>query len=180
MKEERLKNMTKPLHAIEKVFTFLAMLSVLIMACLTAADAMGRYFLNQPISGAFELTENYLMIPAVYFALAYAYKTGVNVRITFIVSRLGPRVNMAISYFVQILSILYVVFLFVSATRINIGRLNTVVELTKTLTIPMWPAYLVISLGLVFMSLFVFLDLWQVKGGKSGLFIESSEESSGA
>jgi TRAP-type C4-dicarboxylate transport system permease small subunit len=55
------------------MFTFLAMIFAFIMVCLTAADAMGRYFLNKPISGVYEITENYLMIFAIYFALAYAY-----------------------------------------------------------------------------------------------------------
>jgi len=174
-----LNDILKPLNAIERVFTFLAMISVFIMACLTAADALGRYFLNQPISGAFEVTENYLMIFAVYFAFAHAYKDGANVRITFFISRLPSQAVLVINHFVQIFSILYLVFLFVSATRINLGRLSNVVDLTQTLSIPMWPAYLIISVGLLFVSLFVFLDLWQVKRGKSGFFKESSEESSG-
>ncbi|MFC1863947.1 TRAP transporter small permease [Thermodesulfobacteriota bacterium] len=178
MKEETLNNINKPLNVIERLFTFLAMISVFMMACLTAADALGRYFLNQPISGTFEVTENYLMIFAVYFAFAYAYKNGANVRLTFVVSRLPSRATLVINHFVQIFSILYIVFLFISATRINLGRLNNVVELTQTFSIPMWPAYLIISVGLVFVSLFVILDLWQIKKGKSGLFKESSEESS--
>jgi len=160
------------------MFTFLAMISVFIMICFTAADAMGRYFLNRPISGAFEITENYLMIFAIYFALAYAYHEGANIRIMFFVSRLSPQVKLVLNYFVQIFSILFIVFLFVSATRMNLGRLKDIVELTKTLSIPVWPAYLIISVSLLFLSLLVFLDLWQVKKGESGLFKETSSEES--
>jgi TRAP-type C4-dicarboxylate transport system permease small subunit len=179
MEKEIPNPIKKALDAIERVFTVLAMTSVFMMACLTAADAMGRYFLNRPISGAFEVTENYLMVFAVYFAFAYAYKGGANVRITFFVSRLPSKANLVINYFVQIFSIFYVVFLFVSATRLNLGRLDDVVELTQTFSIPVWPAYLIISLGLLFMGVFVLLDLRQVRKGKSGLFRESSDESSG-
>jgi TRAP-type C4-dicarboxylate transport system permease small subunit len=178
MEEETLNTIKKPLDAIERLFTFLAMISVLMMACLTAADAMGRYFLNQPISGAFEVTENYLMIFAVYFAFAFAYKNGANVRITFVVSRLPSKATMVVHYCVQIFSIFYLVFLFISATQINLGRLNDVVEFTQTFSMPVWPAYLIISVGLVFVSLFVILDVWQVKRGKSGLFKDSSQETS--
>ena len=166
------------LNAIERIFAFLAMISAFIMVCLTAADAMGRYFLNRPISGAYEITENYLMIFAIYFALAYAYREGANIRITFFVSRLPSQAKLVINYFVQIFSILFVLFLFVSATRMNLGRLGDIVELSKKLKIPVWPAYLVISVGLLFMSLLVFLDLRQVKKGKSGLFKEESSEES--
>jgi TRAP-type C4-dicarboxylate transport system permease small subunit len=163
---------------IKKVFTYLAMTSAFIMVCLTAADAMGRYFLNQPISGAYEITENYLMIFAIYFALAYAYHEGANIRITFLVSRLPSQAKLVINYIVQVFSILFILFLFVSATRMNLGRLGDIVELSKKLSIPVWPAYLIISVGLLFLSLLVFLDLRQVKRGKSGLFKEESSEES--
>jgi len=163
---------------IEKIFTFLAMTSVFIMVCFTAADAMGRYFLNQPISGAYEITENYLMVFAIYFALAYAYHEGANIRITFLVSRFPLQAKLVINYFVQVFSILFILFLFVSATRMNLSRLNDIVELTKKLSLPIWPAYLIISVGFLFMSVLVFLDLRQVKKGKSGLFKEESSEES--
>jgi TRAP-type C4-dicarboxylate transport system permease small subunit len=171
-------NYMRLLKAIERIFTFLAMISAFIMVCLTAADALGRYFLNQPISGAYEITENYLMIFAIYFALAYAYREGANIRITFLFSRLPSQAKLVINYFVQMFSILFILFLFVSATRMNLGRLGDIVELSKKLRIPVWPAYLIISVGLLFMSLLVFLDLWQVKKGKSGLFKEESSEES--
>lgn len=177
MKRELLSRIKKPLDAIEKVLTLVAMTSVFIMACLTAADAMGRYFLNHPITGAFEVTENYLMIFAVCFAFARAYKDGANVRITFFVSRLPPKANLIIQYIIQIFAIFYLAFLLVSTIRINLGRLDNVVELTQTLSMPLWPAYLIISLGLLFLNILVFIDLWQLKRGKSGLFKESSDES---
>ena len=172
-----MNSVKKSLDAIEKVLTLVAMTSVFIMACLTAADAMGRYFLNHPITGAFEITENYLMIFAVFFAFARAYKDGANVRITFFVSRLPPHANLIIQYVIQIFAILYLAFLLVSATRINLGRLDNVIELTQTFNMPLWPAYLIISLGLIFLNIFVFLDLWNVKKSKSSLFKESSDES---
>src|SRR4030042_5957769 len=167
--------MSKLFQMIEKVFTFLAMTSAFVMVCITTADALGRYFLNQPISGAYEITENYLMIFAIFFASAYAYHEGANVRITFLVSRLPSQAKLVINYFVQIFSILFIAFLCVSATRMNLGRLGEIMELSKTLRPPIWPAYLIISLGLLFLSLLVLLDLRQVKRGKSGLFKESSE-----
>ena len=170
-----MSRINKSLHATERVSTFLAMTSAFIMVCFTAADALGRYFLNRPIGGAYEITENYLMIFAIYFALAYAYHEGANVRITFLVSRLPPQAKLVINYFVQIFSILFIAFLFVSATRMNLGRLGEIMELSKTLSLPIWPAYLIISVSLLFLSLLVILDLRQVKRGKSGLFKEGSE-----
>jgi TRAP-type C4-dicarboxylate transport system permease small subunit len=161
---------------IEKVFTFLAMAATFVMLCLTTTDAMGRYFFNQPVTGAFEITEKYLMVLCIYFGLAYAYRQGANIRITLLLSRFPLRAKLVIDYVAQIFSILFIAFLFVSATRINLGRLDDVIELSKEVSIPLWPAYVIISVGLLFMGLLVLLDLRQVKTGKSGLFKDESSE----
>ena len=59
------------------------------MMLLTTADALGRYLFNRPILAAYELTTNYLMVGVVFLALPYAYREGANIRVTFLVDRLG-------------------------------------------------------------------------------------------
>lgn len=168
--------MVKWLSGVEKVFTWLSMASVFVMVCLTAADSMGRYFLNLPITGAYEITEKYIMIFAVYFAVAYAYREGANIRVTLLVSRLPAKVTLVLNSVVQIFSTLLIVFLFFCATRMNLSRMGEVIAFSKKLSLPLWPAYLIISLGLLLMSLLMFTDIGQVKRGKSSLF---KEEASG-
>jgi TRAP-type C4-dicarboxylate transport system permease small subunit len=163
---------------IERLLTFLAIIAASIMVCLTTADALGRYFLNRPITGAYEIEEKYLMVFLVYFAMAFAYRDGANIRVTILVSRLPLQAQLVIRYIVQVFSFLYIVFLLISATRINLGRLADVVEVSRKLILPMWPGYLIISICLLFLSLLIFFDLWKIKNGKSGLFQEESSEES--
>jgi TRAP-type C4-dicarboxylate transport system permease small subunit len=170
--------MSKLLDTIGKIFVFLAMASSFIMVCLTTADAVGRYLLNWPVPGAYEISEKYLMVFCVFLAVSFAYREGANIRLTFLVSRLPSRVRLFVNYFVQILSILLIMTLFFSATITNLNRMGNIVELGQKLTVPLWPAYLVISAGLLFMSLLMVLDLWRVKKGKSSLFKEDSTEES--
>ena len=40
----------------------LAMVALFVMMCLTTVDAVCRYLLNSPITGAYEITEKYLML----------------------------------------------------------------------------------------------------------------------
>src|SRR4030043_523494 len=89
---------------IEKLLTFLAIVAASIMVCLTTADALGRYFLNQPITGAYEIEEKYLMVFLVYFAMAYAYRDGANIRVTILVDRFPLQAQSVIRYIVQIFS----------------------------------------------------------------------------
>jgi TRAP-type C4-dicarboxylate transport system permease small subunit len=152
------------------------MASVFVMVCLTAADSMGRYFLNLPISGAYEITEKYIMIFAVYFALAYAYREGANIRVTLLVSHLPAKVTLVLNSIVQVFSTLLIVFLFFCATKMNLSRIGEAVEFSRKLSLPLWPAYLIISLGLLLMSLWMFADIGQVRKGESSLF---KEETSG-
>ncbi len=58
------------------------------MMCLTSADALSRYLLNSPIIGAYEITEKFLMVAAIFLGLSYAYRGGVFIRVTFLVDRL--------------------------------------------------------------------------------------------
>jgi len=116
------------------------------------------------------------MIFAVYFAVAYAYREGANIRVTLLVSRLPAKVTLILNSVVQVLSMLLIVFLFVSATKMNLSRMGEAIEFSRKLSLPLWPAYMVISLGLLLMSLLMFTDIGQVRKGKSSLF---KEEASG-
>lgn len=44
-------------HALERLLGGVAALLLVALALLTCVDVVGRYFLNQPLTGAFELTE---------------------------------------------------------------------------------------------------------------------------
>jgi TRAP-type C4-dicarboxylate transport system permease small subunit len=78
----------KFLNLIEKMFTFLAIGSVFLMVFLTTADTAGRYLLNSPIPSSYEITEKYLMVLAVFFALCLSYRDGAHIRLTFVTERL--------------------------------------------------------------------------------------------
>ena len=176
-KTEGLKLMRKVLIRLENLFTFLSVASTVVMVCLTTADALGRYFFTMPIPGAYEITESYLLVFCVYFGLVYSYREGANIRITILVSRFPQQVKLLVDYFVQIFSILYVVFLFATSTIVNFHRIGKILEMTKFST-PLWPSYLIICVGLFLLTLWVVADLWVVKTGESGLFNEGLGEES--
>jgi TRAP-type C4-dicarboxylate transport system permease small subunit len=168
--------MGKLLTEIENVFVFLAIGSSFLLVCLTTADAGGRYLLNWPISGAYELSETYLMPILFYFAICYGYRKGVNIRVTFMVRHLPPRVKLGVNYFVQVVSILYGVCLFIAGGVYTYQRFGEILILPE-FNVPLWPAFAVVPVGVFFMTLRMGMDLWQVKSGKSGLFIEDEETS---
>ena len=155
----------------ENVLTYLAVLSIFIMMCLTTADAIGRYIFSYPITGAYEFTEKYLMLTAVYLGASYTYRAGSTIRITLLVSRMPSNIKIGLNIFAQIVSIFYGFFLVVP----NIQSLYRTYLQGTTLTstsFPLWPPYVAIPVGLLLMSLFMLWDLPKVPKGKSALFNE--------
>lgn len=161
--------MRRWLDGCERVLTLVAALATFSMMVLTTADAAGRYLLNRPILAAYELTTSYLMVAVVFLAMPYAYRQGANIRVTFLVDRLGRTPRLVVDHAVQIISILYcaalVVATFQQARHILITKTTF-----ATLDLPLWPGYMVVSVGLFLTTLMMLVDLGEVRTGRSSLF----------
>lgn len=158
----------KLLGVCERVLTNCSAVCIFLIMCLTTLDASGRYLFNTPITGAYEFTEQYLQVAAAFLGLGYAYGKGGFIRVTALVDYL-PQVKLSVEYFVLIFSILsdallivatYKQFLRMFASGLTIGVMN----------LPVWPAYLIIPVGLSFVCLEMLLDLGRVRAGKASLF----------
>lgn len=161
----------KLLIGCERVMVNSAVVCVFIIMCLTAADASSRYLFKRPITGAYEITEQYLIVASVFCGMWYAYRKGSFVRVTFLVDRLPKWAKVATQYFVLFFSFLsngffvvatYKQFLRMFASGLTLGGQN----------LPLWPSYLLIPVGLFFTCLAMLLDLRQVRTGKADLFKE--------
>jgi TRAP-type C4-dicarboxylate transport system permease small subunit len=162
--------MQRALDACERALTLVAALATFGMMLLTTADAAGRYLLNGPILVAYELTTNYLMVVVVFLALPYAYRQGANIRVTFLVDRLGRRARLVVDHLVQLVSIVYgaaLVYATFQQTR-HVFRTGTTFATLDYL--PLWPAHLAVCVGLLVMSVMMLIDLGRVRGGRSSLF----------
>ena len=152
----------------EWVLTLVAALATFGMMLITTADAGGRYLFNRPILAAYELTTNYLMIAAVFLAMPYAYRQGANIRVTFLVERLGLRARRVVDHVVQIISLLYCAVL-VFATFQQARHILSTGTTFVTLELPLWPAHLIVCLGLLLTTIMMLLDLFEVRRGRSSL-----------
>jgi TRAP-type C4-dicarboxylate transport system permease small subunit len=163
--------MQRALDGCERVLTLVAALATFAMMLLTTADAVGRYLLNRPILAAYELTTNYLMVAVIFLAMPYAYRQGANIRVTFLVNRLGRTARLAVNHTVQAISIVYCAAL-VYATFQQARHVLTTKTTFATLDLPLWPGHLVVAVGLFLTTLMMLLDLRQVRRGRSSLFTE--------
>ena len=166
--------MRRALDGFERALTLLAALATFCMMLLTTADATGRYLFNRPILAAFEVTTNYLMVASVFLALPYAYRQGANIRVTFLVDRLGRTARLAVNHAVQLLSIGYGAAL-VYATFQQARHVRSTGTTFVTMDLPLWPAHLVVAIGLFLTTLLMAIDLGAVRRDRSSLFAEDPD-----
>jgi TRAP-type C4-dicarboxylate transport system permease small subunit len=170
--------MEKVLNGVEKVSAFIAAAACFVLMLLTAGDSIARYFFNRPITGAFEITTNYLLVALVFLAMGYGYCEGVHVRVNFLSDRLPKQLKLPVNLLVQMVSLVYIGVLTVTSTQQSLRVLSSHTVLSSIEIIPMWPAYMIVPVGLFSMFLLMLLDLGRVRAGRSRMFKEESPEES--
>jgi TRAP-type C4-dicarboxylate transport system permease small subunit len=170
--------MEKLINGIEKALTFISGMACLVLMLLTAGDTASRYILNKPITGAFEVSTNYLMVALAFLAMGYGYCEGVHVRVDFLANRLPNYLRSWVNTFVQVVSILYIGFLIFTTTQQALRVASSHTVLSSIEIIPLWPAYMIVPLGLFSMLLLMVFDLGRVRTGRSRMFQEESPEES--
>lgn len=153
--------------------TYAAVAATSIMVLLTTADAIGRYLFNSPITGAYEITEKYLMLACVFLGCAYAYRRGAFIRVTILTDRMPKPVMVVVNHFVQLFSVLYVLIMVVAST-VQMLRLYGSKMTFTTISEPVWPASALVPIGLLLMLVLMVIDLRRVRKGESALFREGS------
>ena len=162
--------MERFLHRCEQALTYISVLAIFIMMCLTTTDAIGRYFFSRPITGAYELTEKYFMLMTIFLGVAYAYRGGAFIRVGILMDRMPASVKVPVNYFGQIFSIVYGALLVYASVQQLVRTLRHGTTLASLPSIPLWPGIIVIPIGLCLMCLLMLKDLPKVKEGKSALF----------
>jgi len=126
---------------------------ILIMMLLTAADVFGRYFINKPIFGAFEVTALMLAVVA-FFGMAYAALTKAHVSVDPIVERLSSHGKAMLGSVTSLASLIF--FALLSWQSVALSNLQRARGDTFGLLEPItWPFPLIIALGSALVCLVV-------------------------
>lgn len=71
---------------LDRSLFFIAQVAVVVMMLTTVGDVLGRMF-DRPLIGAYEFTENYLMVIAVFLSLSYVMKMKGHIKVDVLVQR---------------------------------------------------------------------------------------------
>jgi TRAP-type C4-dicarboxylate transport system permease small subunit len=160
----------------EAVLVAFAVIAITIMMLLTSADAIGRYLFNAPIMGAYELTEKYLMVAAIFLGMSYAFRSGIFIRVNLLVDRLSPPARMVADHVSHIITIAYCLFILYASGEQALRALSDDTTLS-TLPLSIAPAYCLVPLGFLALAVAMIIDLPRVREGNSLLFNEDAPTS---
>ena len=164
--------MEKWLAKIDRILMVVAMIALFMMMCLTTVDAFCRYFLNSPITGAYEITEKYLMLMSIFLGMSFTYRGAGLIRVTILMDRLPKSVKIPINHVAQIFSIVYCAVLIVGTYQYALRLYHQGTTLASIYSAPQWIGAAVIPIGLFLMGLFLLIHLPRVRKGRSAMFRE--------
>lgn len=104
---------------------------------LTVGDVAGRYLLNRPITGTYELTGLFAAL-AVFFGFGFAHIAREHITIDLVYSAVGPRIRRAMDVFATIVTVGGVVAL-AWGLRHYAGRMDAGNYTTSVLKVPIGP-----------------------------------------
>jgi TRAP-type C4-dicarboxylate transport system permease small subunit len=171
-----MKTIGKLLALCELVLMAVAIAATAIMMLLTSADALFRYAFNSPILGAYEITEKYLIVAAIFLGLSYAYRGGVFIRVTFLVDRLPGGWKLAANHLSHALSLIYCAIFIVATFQQALRSLSDDTTMT-VLPILVGPAYMLVPIGFLAMLILMLADLPRIRRGTALLFSQEAPES---
>ena len=169
--------LAKVLSRCELALLYVGVFATFAMMCLTSADALSRYAFNRPILGAFEITEKYLMVAAIFMGLSYGYRGGLFIRVTFLVDRLSGPARLVADYFAFLVSLLFCAVLLWATGVQGFRALHDDTELS-TLPILVGPAYCLVPIGFLALTLLMLVDLPRVRRRQSLLFTQEAPSAS--
>ncbi|UOA33114.1 hypothetical protein DSM110093_02926 [Sulfitobacter sp. DSM 110093] len=157
-----MKTIKRLLAAVENVLVIFGALALFLLMVLVAGDAGGRYFLNAPISGVYEISEFYLMISIVFLSFAHTQRKGAHVRVDFVLERL-PKPAARIFEFTYLVSAA-IVFGLVAYVAAKNGLKNIALNrwTTGVVAIPTGPSWLIMALGTAVFTVRLCIDAVEI------------------
>ena len=149
------------INFITGILAVIAATALTLMMFLTAADVLGRYFFNSPISGSMELVE-YLMAIIVPFSIAYCALQKSHVAVDLIVDHFPKSLQKICHFFITIPSIGFILLIswqnYLSVFDVYDSKMTSAV-----LSIPAYPFVIPVAIGTLVYAVIMLIQLFGSK-----------------
>ncbi|MFM1653006.1 TRAP transporter small permease subunit [Brevibacillus sp. B_LB10_24] len=143
---------------LESILHALSSAAIFFMMLLIAFDTAGRYFLNKPIQGTYEITEMYLMVMVVFLTLSYTFKSGDHIRIDICYRRFRPKTKALIDVFGMLISAALFAVIAYQGGMSTLEAWSQNEYTFGVITLPMYLSYIWVPLGSGALTLRLIID----------------------
>ena len=147
------------LGVISRIFGIIAIVAIFLMMVMIVCDVFLRYVFNSPILGVVELTE-IMMVTMGFFAVVYTTMKNDHVKVEIMTNILPDSSKFILDSVFYIISIIALYFI----ARQNLLESLEVMHRgkgTTLLDVPIYPFYIIISIGCGFTAIVLFIRLIQ-------------------
>ncbi len=155
----------------EGILVFLTSFTIAAGVLLAFVNVAVRFLFNTSIEWAFELT-TYIFIYSSFFAAAYLFRKGANIKITLLLDLMPPAFSKITIILVDLINIIYLAiiayfsYLFIFDPNYGVKASG---EVSVDVGVQMWIVYLVLPISAVFGIMMVIFKL------RDDLFVKSEE-----
>lgn len=132
---------------VESACLVIAGIAVMAMMILTTIDVIMRYVFASPLPGMLELSEEYLMVAAIFLPLSYVYSHGGHIKVELLERFFSPGMKAV----AEKVNIIISLILFLMITYASIPMVEDAIRISEesrsALHYPMAPAYAMVTIG---------------------------------
>ena len=144
-----------PLHFIRRLVTATATTGLALLMFLIAVDVIGRYVLNHPVPGGYELTE-YLMAIFVPLCIAICADHKTHVGVDMVVEKFSSETQAKIDAVTLLITVVLVAIMAWQCC-VAVPESYTSGLKSAVLQIPVYPSVLFVAIGALALTLFIFV-----------------------
>lgn len=146
------------LARIENGFNLIAAASIMILMLLAVVQIFGRTFLNQPIPGFIDITEQAMAV-FTFMGIAYCQRVGGHIRMEILLGKLKGRALWTAEFF-GVFIIFLVVCGLIYGSWFHFQRSWSIGDSTIDIGLPTWPSKLIVPVALTLLALRLLLQLY--------------------
>jgi TRAP-type C4-dicarboxylate transport system permease small subunit len=147
-----------PLPWLRNMVVAISGIGLLALMFVMAGDVVGRYLLNRPIPGAYELVE-YLMAIIVPFSVAYSAAQKCHVGVDILVEKLPRRIRAVVDIITELITIVLVSFVIWQGLVGFVEAQSSSIK-SAVLQIPNAPFLLAVPIGFIAFIIFMFVNIF--------------------
>lgn len=132
---------------IDKLFMTLSICCLSLIMVIVAIDGLLRQFFDSPITGAYVLVENYLMVAMIFPALGYTWAQKGHISITFIQGKLSTALQNITYLIIIIISLFFMGLIAYTGFEKTLVAFSGSHITSGLVRWPLWIAYIWVPLG---------------------------------